>query len=81
MDDGFCNFYHPLPLCQKKKKSTQKLSNHILINIKSNALKSFALFIPEKLFKETNKMGGKKAKPDLKDWMNMALRNNLLLSM
>lgn len=42
------------------------MSNHILINIKSNALKSFALFNPEKLFKETNKMG-KKAKPDLKD--------------
>lgn len=35
------------------------MSNHILINIKSNALKSFALFNPEKLFKETNKMGKK----------------------
>lgn len=57
MDDGFCNFYHPLPLCPKKrKKAHKKLSNHILINIKSNALKSFALFNPEKLFRETNKM-------------------------
>lgn len=46
---------------KKKKKSTQKLSNRILINIKSNALKSFALFNPEKLFKETNKMEKKKS--------------------
>lgn len=46
---------------KKEKKSTQKLSNRILINIKSNALKSFALFNPEKLFKETNKMGKKKS--------------------
>lgn len=62
MDDGFCNFYHPLPLFfyVQKNDYSQKLSNHILINIKSNALKSFALFNPKKLFKETNKMGGKK---------------------